>query len=283
MEPEIRNVSDTALLAAMHRAVETERPGGIFRDPYARRLAVERGERLYREWNAGAQRSWLWATRTWAFDQVITQEVERGVDLVINLAAGLDARPYRMKLPPSLTWIEVDFPDIIAYKQELLRGETPACRFEAVGFDLADEAGRPALLRRLAAHGTNALVISEGLIVYLSREQVVALARDLAAEPALRRWATELGSPGMLKRAQASMNPVLAKAQAPLRFGPEEGPEFFRPLGWAPLMTESFLRAAARRKILPWPLRLMSLLPERKTWKPDAVWVGICLLGRDAP
>src|SRR2546422_4602991 len=42
-----------------------------------------------------------------------------------NLAAGLDARPYRLPLPSSLRWVEVDFPDVIAYKQEQLAMERP--------------------------------------------------------------------------------------------------------------------------------------------------------------
>jgi len=46
---------------------------------------------------------------------LIDAEVGRGVDVVVNLAAGLDTRPYRMDLPASLLWIEVDLPPLIAY------------------------------------------------------------------------------------------------------------------------------------------------------------------------
>src|ERR1700683_3089968 len=42
----IRNVSDTARLVAVDRAVESERPDALFRDPFARRLAGERGARI---------------------------------------------------------------------------------------------------------------------------------------------------------------------------------------------------------------------------------------------
>jgi len=41
--------------------------------------------------------------------------------MVVNLAAGLDARPYRMSLPASLQWIEVDLPEILAYKEKISR------------------------------------------------------------------------------------------------------------------------------------------------------------------
>jgi O-methyltransferase involved in polyketide biosynthesis len=44
--------------------------------------------------------------------------------MVINLAAGLDARPYRLQLPAGLTWVEVDVEDLIAQKEELLKDES---------------------------------------------------------------------------------------------------------------------------------------------------------------
>ena len=38
--------------------------------------------------------------------------------VVVNLAAGLDARPYRMPLPSSLLWVQVDLPAILAFLPE---------------------------------------------------------------------------------------------------------------------------------------------------------------------
>ena len=46
MDTPIRNVSDTAVWVAMYRARENDRPNGLFRDPFARRLAGERGEQI---------------------------------------------------------------------------------------------------------------------------------------------------------------------------------------------------------------------------------------------
>ena len=42
----VRNISDTAMWAAAYRARETERPGALFRDPFAKRLAGPRGEQI---------------------------------------------------------------------------------------------------------------------------------------------------------------------------------------------------------------------------------------------
>ena len=42
----VDNVSDTARWVAWYRALETERPDAIFRDPFARRLAGPEGEAI---------------------------------------------------------------------------------------------------------------------------------------------------------------------------------------------------------------------------------------------
>ena len=46
-------------------------------------------------------------------------------NMVVNLAAGLDTRPYRMDLPSSLLWVEVDLPDLLDYKEGVLKSESP--------------------------------------------------------------------------------------------------------------------------------------------------------------
>src|SRR5512146_3348096 len=99
---EISHVSDTAHWVAVYRAMETERPDAIFRDPYARRLAGEKGEQIVRSVKRGGQAAWAMITRTAVFDELILREIAGdGIDCVLNLAAGLDARPFRLKLPPS--------------------------------------------------------------------------------------------------------------------------------------------------------------------------------------
>jgi|SRR5208283_4240268 len=146
----IQHISDTARWAAVYRARETERLDAIFRDPFARRLAGERGEEIAKALPFHEKNSWSWVTRTYVFDSFIRGQVDQGVDMVVNLAAGLDARPYRMDLPASLQWIEVDLPEILSYKEQILGGEKQRCRLERVGMDLADTRARRDLLDTLA-------------------------------------------------------------------------------------------------------------------------------------
>jgi methyltransferase (TIGR00027 family) len=227
----IENVSDTARWVAVYRAMETARPDAIFRDPFADRLAGERGHQILDAMPQGRATAWPMIVRTAVFDEIVLDAVRnRNVDLVVNLAAGLDARPWRLPLPPSLHWVDVDLPGILNYKTGMLREEKPVCRYEAVTTDLTDAAARRPLFARLGAGSSRALVISEGLLIYLAPEEVAALAADLHAQPGFREWLFDLASPELLKRLSKTWGKSLASA--PFRFAPAEGTEFFRPHGW---------------------------------------------------
>ena len=275
-EPLIRNISDTARWVAVYRAQETERPDPIFRDPFARRLAGDRGEQIARMMPLGGNNAWSMITRTYLIDQLIRVELRRGADMVINLAAGLDSRPYRLELSRSLRWIEVDLPEILDYKEEILRNETPVCALERVRLDLSDVPGRRALFAQLAQSAKRALIITEGLLIYLTPEAVGRLATDLSEPTTFHSWIADLPSPGLLRMLRKRMASQLSQA-APFKFAPEEGPRFFEPYGWKPVEVQSFLKNAAQLKRLSFFLRLMALLPETEKSRRDRPWSGACL------
>jgi methyltransferase (TIGR00027 family) len=213
--------------------METERPDAIFRDPFARQLGGARGEAIVDSLRRGRAAAWAMITRTAVFDEIIASKVKgAGVDLVLNLAAGLDARPWRMTLPPSLRWVDVDLPGILNYKTDALRDVRPVCRYEPITADLTDAPTRQALFHQLGASATRVLVVTEGLLVYLTPEDVGALSTDLHAQTAFRWWLTDLGSPRLLKMMSRSWGKTLAQGNAPFRFGPAEGSAFFNAFGW---------------------------------------------------
>ena len=279
-EPLIRNISDTALWVAMYRAWESDQKNPVFRDPYARRLAGKRGEEIMSTIKAAQRHAWSYTARTYNVDSFVMQEVENGADMVVDLAAGLDTRAYRMKLPSSLQWIEIDLPDLLSYKRDILANEKPVCRLERIPLDLANPAARRGIFEELGRAAKRAIIISEGLIVYLTAEEVCALARDLATPPSFQRWATDLVSPGLLKMLQKQIGKPLGQAGAPLKFAPEEGPAFFTKCGWTPIEVRSMLQAAAKLKRLPLLFRLFALFPDTKGTKPKQIWGGVVLLGK---
>ena len=276
-ESQIRNISDTARWVAVYRARESERPDAVFHDPFARRLAGERGEQIAASVTFMEKNSWPFVARTWLTDYLISEQLRQGTDMVINLAAGLDARPYRMELSRSLQWIEVDLPEILAHKEEILRNEKPVCVLERVRLDLSNKSARRELFSELSRRANRVLVVAEGLLVYLTEDEVAALGKDLATPVSFQHWIIDFASPALLRMLARKMGVSLDQAGAPLRFAPEQGPEFFTRCGWKPEEIHSTIHAAAKLNRLSFFLRLIAKISSTR-FQPKRPWSAVCLL-----
>jgi methyltransferase (TIGR00027 family) len=278
--PLIQDTFDTARMTAFCRAIESEQAKPHFNDPYARLLAGERGAEIVGAMPGGNEKTWPVVLRTCVYDEIIMRLVEEEkVDTVINLAAGLDARPYRLALPSSLRWIEIDLPHVLAYKTEKLAEAQPTCQLERIPLDILNKDERQALFARVSEEARQALVIAEGLLIYLTVEQVSDLAADLHAHDALRWWLAEFVTPRMLQQDERRWN-TLSNESVHTHFSPPGGVDFFRLHGWntaefRPMITEGL------RLRLPvpnaWLLRLLAWLAPAKPGE-DPHDVGACIL-----
>jgi methyltransferase (TIGR00027 family) len=134
------------------------------------------------------------AVRTRFIDDLLMKCIaEQGIRTVVSLGCGLDARPWRLELPPELLWIEVDFADILAYKEEALASVRPKCRLRRMVADITDAEQRQAVYR--AASDAPGLMITEGLLTYLPADTVSALASEPPAVSGIRFWIADLTSP----------------------------------------------------------------------------------------
>jgi O-methyltransferase involved in polyketide biosynthesis len=146
-----------------------------------------------------------------------------------------------------------------------------------VALDLANRNARRELFQRIDARAKKALIITEGLLIYLDAGDVKALADDLAERRTFRHWVLDIASPGLLRLMQREVGAKLEAARAPLKFGPPEGPRFFEQSGWRVAEVRSTLKSAAKKRRVPWWGYLFALLPEPK--RPgNQPWSGICLL-----
>jgi methyltransferase (TIGR00027 family) len=270
------------LWAAHFRAEESRRPDALFRDPYAEKLGAKRGGEMASALPQGLSHAWAWVARTYLFDQILEREIADGADLIVNCAAGLDARPYRMQLPSALQWIEADLPDMLSYKKELLANDKPTCQLERVAVNLADIKERRRFFTDIANRSKRGVVLTEGLLIYLAREEVAQFAEDLSGVASLQRWILDMHSPRLLAMMQRRTGKALEKVGAPFKFGPPEGPDFFRLHGWTPLQVEGLLHTAARFRRPPPLLRLIAKLFNVRNWKASRPWAGVCLLQKKA-
>lgn len=280
----LRNVSDTARWVAIYRAMESERPDALFRDPYARSLGGERGEAIVAQLPKGKSMAWPMIVRTAVMDEIILRAIERdGVRTVVNLAAGLDARPYRLPLPKALRWLHVDLPEPIEYVRSQLAGKEPVCSLEYVAADLTDPAACRSLVARVEAGPGPTLAVTEGLLIYLQPEQVAGLARTLAGAQSIRWWLIDLAAPRLIKMLTKRWQPHLQAANAPFIFAPKEGTAFFEPFGWRETEFRSVWEEAGRLGRAPrgsWLWALMGRLMPRKKQEEMRRMSGMVLLER---
>jgi len=281
-EPLIRSISDTARWVAFHRATESERPDAIFRDPYARRLAGERGELIGRKLRENA---WAIAIRTYLFDKAIRELLSgEPIEMVVNLAAGLDSRPYRLELPPRLQWVEVDLEEIVDPKQQVLANEKPRCQLEVVTQHLGDEAEQRALFSQLNQRAQRIVAMSEGLLTYLDEDKVTALAADLHAQPHIQYWLVEVVSPRVLEMINRKWKRHFEAANAAMAFAPADWRKFYRERGWEPVAFEDMAQTARQMNREPGMMKVFRVIGRvLPGWgqKQNKIWEsGVALLRR---
>lgn len=279
-DPLITNVSDTARWVATYRATETARHDALFHDRLADRLAGDRGRAMVAAAPRAMRNGWWLVARTKVIDDIVVDAIGDGCDRVLNLAAGLDTRPFRLDLPPEFRWVEADLPALLAEKQQLLAGETPRCRLTTHAVDLADAQARGAFLDEELNGASKALVLTEGLLMYLEESDVRALSSAFT-RPEIAWWMLDFAGPGLQKRLNKRSRSMLDSA--PIKFAPANGLAFYEDLGWRPIEIDSVFSAAHRFGRLPRWMRIAALLPEPDPRKPgNQTYSGVVRLKREA-
>ena len=209
------SVGSTAVMVAAARAVETEQPDALIRDPYAKLLVTNAGagvlweamldptiaakvEALDAETAAIVRhmRSYQ-AVRTNFFDTYFANAVADGIRQVVILASGLDSRAYRLSWPAGTLVYEIDQPQVIEFKTQTLAelGATPTADRRVVAIDLRDD--WPAALRTAGFDPEQPTAWSaEGLLGYLPPE----------AQDRLLDTITELSAPGSRFATESASN-----------------------------------------------------------------------------
>lgn len=264
-DSEILHVSDTALMVAACRALETARPTGIIKDPFAERLAGPRGMAIAAAFQGLELMCFGVAARTFFLDELITGVIaEQGIATVLSIGCGLDARPWRLDLPSDLRWIEVDFPPMLDYKSSVLAEHAPRCRLERMSADITDPMQRQAVLS--AAPGP-ALMVTEGLLMYLPAGAVEALATE-APRAGVHYWLIDATS--RLFAACIHMNSYqsIENVRAEGHLHGEEIVDVIHRAGWSTLVHRSYARDVAARIPAARLQDLMAHLPPMKEPPP---------------
>src|ERR1700744_3536022 len=190
-----QSVGATALGVAAARAAETESDNPLINDPFARVFVDAAGEGI---WSLYADPALIakaieiepavqgriqvmvdfMATRTAFFDEFFLNAADTGVRQVVILAAGLDARTWRLPWPDGTVVYELDQPKVLDFKGTTLRehGANPTARLVNIAIDLRQD--WPKALQEAGFDPSQPSAWSaEGLVRYLP-----AQAQDLLFE-----------------------------------------------------------------------------------------------------
>ena len=197
------SVGSTALFVAASRAIEGQKPEPLALDPYAevfcRAVGGEWADVVDDVPNDGGLRARLrlsdfgehftsfQGARTRYFDAYFKRASDVGVRQVVILAAGLDARAYRLPWPDGTVVYELDQPQVLEFKREALAelGDAPLAERREVAVDLRDD--WPQALKASGFDPSRPSAwIAEGLLIYL----------PAAAQQQLFAGIDELASPG---------------------------------------------------------------------------------------
>ena len=238
---EITHVSDTALMVAACRAYETELEDAFVRDPFAARLAGERGQAILAALpHANVLRIGL-AIRTRFIDESLIEALAANpITTVLSVGCGLDTRPWRLDLPSNLRWIEIDFADVLDYKERIMSGEKARCRRERLSADLNDPAQRRAVYE--AAGMAPALMITEGLLLYLPAATVDALAAETRKQSGIAHWISDITTSAFTKAlGGADAVQSIRHVQASDALKGEQILEVLRSQGWTTEARRSYI------------------------------------------
>ena len=171
------SLAATARWTAAARSEESTWADGLFNDPWAAELAGEEGQRWLSQMTGRTFGTAPMIIRTRYFDDFLQDAVvERGLRQVVLLAAGLDTRAYRLEWLAGSHLFELDQPEVLQYKAEVLAGAAaePICQRTAVAVDLAEPWG-DALLSAGFDKQLPAVWLLEGFLYYIFPEQITPI------------------------------------------------------------------------------------------------------------
>jgi methyltransferase (TIGR00027 family) len=232
----------TSRWIAASRALETESQSPLFHDPFARTLSGDAGFAMLAAMRAApgitdakGPEPYLSIRTRFLDDAIVGAAREGAITQAVILAAGMDARAFRLDWPRGLTLFEVDRDDVFDHKEAVLSGlnARPTCDRRIVRADLSQQ-WTEALIAAGFDPSRPTAILTEGLLMYLDEQVVVDLFASLGALACEGSWIgmdiinTEvLTSPYMAKYLKK-----LADFGCPWRFGVRDPIEFLAERGW---------------------------------------------------
>ncbi len=197
---------ETMLMTLSGRATQSQWQNPILRDPWAveamRHIDYDMSKTL-----KGVASWGMWkdigciiiASRAATFDQLTTRYLADHPDAtVLHVGCGMDSRVFRLNPPASVQWYDVDYPDVINLRRQLLPARESS--YHLIGAQLDD-------LRWLdeVPRDRPGLLVAEGVLPYLSETEVQALLNAVVAHFPGGQMIFDICNPFIVKRAGSNV------------------------------------------------------------------------------
>lgn len=263
------------------RVAENARPDRLVDDPYAEHIlaaAAASGS----QWAAVSPQAGLdffalmadqVAVRTRFLDQTLLRGARAGCSQVVLLACGMDTRAYRLDWPPGTRVFEVDFGEVLAFRDTALasHGLTPRCDRVGVAADLRQD--WPVALRGAGFDPTQATAwLAEGILYALPADAADMLLRRITglSAPSSALALDHVEDSPYLRAARVAISPEL---NALWHGGPADLPRWLTDHGWRPAIHD--LREVAAEYDRSVPAELVGGVPDAgRAWLGTAVLQG---------
>jgi O-methyltransferase involved in polyketide biosynthesis len=165
--PAFTPIEESLFLTLCGRALDNHLPHSILADTMADEIVRKLGYDCGR-FHLSASPIINIALRAKKLDEVALKLVTRHPDAVaLDLGAGLDIRMFRIALPSTVDWYDIDFPEVITARQQLIPESANA---HGVGTDLTD----PNWLDAIPTDRP-AVIVADGLLAFLTQEGMISL------------------------------------------------------------------------------------------------------------
>ena len=221
-------VSDTAFLTCGARAADAKIAQSLCDDHYASLFMTEHGKQVYESFRLDDKPRASIVIRHRLIDDLLRARLAQNPETtVIIIGAGFDARAFRL---PGGNWVEIDEPQVINLKNQVLPASQCRNPFQRIAIDFAHESLADKL--PAVAPGTPVVVVMEGIFVYLEEQQARGNLRILKEAYPAHTLICDLCTRYFMERYGKGLTQRIEKLGAKLKFLPDDTTEIFIQAGY---------------------------------------------------
>jgi len=219
----MKPISKTAFYCCGVRMQDAELPKPVCGDVYAKAFMSQEGLQILDTFKDETGPNTSNVARHRIIDDLVRHELLANANLkVIIIGAGFDTRAFRLN---GGTWVELDEPQLIAYKEERLRASDAKNELHRIPIDFSTDSLEEKL-SPFASHAP-AVVIIEGVLMYLERSVIDQLLQTLRRQFPHHKLICDLMTREFLEKYGKTIHEKLVGMGASFKFTVENPEEIF--------------------------------------------------------